>query len=176
MVRYYCEFCNQNLELSKKKRKAVCVNCEHFLIENSIDQEEIQKREKIRIGYCPKCEKDQYGVPLNVMRNDIIMKIKTRKFSYLFYCSLIWVIVFIIGLIGASPYSVDTYNTLETYYTTLIILISFLGVLSLIALIFYIKKGSNKKEIEQVESLVDNLNSKGHKLVCSKCLEPFVLK
>ncbi|MFW9828364.1 MAG: hypothetical protein ACFFEY_12305 [Candidatus Thorarchaeota archaeon] len=177
MIEYYCEFCNRNLEIPKKTKKAQCINCEHFLITPSLSQEEIQKREKIRRNYCSKCDRDQYGVLLEVMRNDSLLKIKNRKINYFFfYCSLIWVIIFIAGLIGASPYSVGTYNTIDQYYTTLIILISFIGFSSLISLFFYKKRNKIKKEIEKVNSSVSKLNSDGYELVCSICLEPLVLK
>lgn len=176
MAWYYCEFCNQNVQISKKKRKAVCMNCGHFLVANSINQEEQQRRKSIRTGHCPKCDRDRYGIPLDVMRNDAILKIKNRKVIYILYFSLIWLIVFIAGLIGASPYSVETYNTIETYYTTLVILISFVGFWALISLFFNKKRGTIKKELEKVDRNVDNLKSKGYELLCSICLEPIVLK
>ncbi|MFX0039875.1 MAG: hypothetical protein ACFFAB_11110 [Candidatus Heimdallarchaeota archaeon] len=174
MALYYCEFCNRNIEISKKIKKAVCTNCGHFLITHSLNQEDQQRRERTRVMYCSKCNREQYGVPLDVMRNDSLMKIKNPKVSFFFYCSAIWLIVFIIGLIGAIPYSIETYTTIENYYATLIILISFIGFIALSFLIFIIKRRKIKKEIKKLDSYIDNLTSKGHDFLCSVCFEPII--
>lgn len=66
MVYYYCEICNNNIDLRKGKNLR-CKQCGYFLITPKLNLEEILRRKERLTTYCSHCDKKVSSIPIKIM-------------------------------------------------------------------------------------------------------------
>jgi len=156
---YYCEFCNENKQVSKEKFKPVCDICGHFLSKDILSQREIESRRSKRTLYCPDCNQMVYTIPTGVLRSEFIEKNEFGKIEYSLFSSMC---IFFLASIVSLIVFIFLFNS-----TTLIILLVFSGLFSIILSILII---GNKRFRRKINDYDMDLMHSGYSFFCSICL------
>lgn len=169
MVWYYCEFCNKNINISAEV-KAVCTQCGHILLKQTMTQAERNRRNKERTFYCSNCDQMVYCVALDTLKRHALARLSGGHDMLCCIFSLLISILFLVAIVGG----IGMFFTGESDIAETLAGVIASGVLAGIFLILmlYFKKAKEKKEQkkEDIEISIREL-SKNYRYVCGKCYD-----
>ncbi len=170
MVWYYCEYCNRNVNI-KAEDKPLCTQCGHLLMNQTVTQEERKRRQKERTFYCQNCDQMVFSVPLNVVRQELLIRFRGGHNKLCFCFSLLIAIFFAFGIFGGIGMLFSGEYEVNEALTGIIGSCVFVGIFLILSL--YYKKQQEKRDKlkENAFSSIENLRQQGYEYLCSNCLD-----